>query len=203
MPTRYSILYGFAIKDSNKLCQIEILKRLYIFNSLISEFDDVEPSLSYSNKYDIQFFSKYEDIDTQNLVEKNRIGRFMIPFKDELIERQGRRNEIHFLIPSEINISCFTSKYDFQQVMTSELNKFTTFCIGDKNKNKNTNNGSKKKKSVSARELQSNQMSSMIENNDLMEKMEAKEDKMNETDEIVVLMTRRSSTKKRTRITTN
>ena len=114
----------------------------------------------------IQFFSKYEDINTQNVFEKNRMIIYMIPFK--------------------INIFCFTNKSDFQQVMTLHLNKFTSVCIGDKPKNKNKYNSSKRKKSVGARELQMyamiqlNQMPSMIENSDSMEQMEETEDEMHE-----------------------
>ena len=69
--------------------------------------------------------------------------------------------------------------------MTLNLNKLTSFCIDGKNLNKNKNNSSTQKKSFRARVtmyamLQLNQISSMIENNDLIEQMEEKADEMNE-----------------------
>ena len=46
METKAGIMYGFIVKKSQKLNQIEMLKRIYY--SCLSEFDDIEPSMSFT-----------------------------------------------------------------------------------------------------------------------------------------------------------
>ena len=83
MPSRHGIIYGFVIRQTNKLTQIDILKRLY--NSLIAEFDDVEPSMSYSTMKQQALLRKEAKAAKKKKKKekgKNRIKNFAFEIQD-------------------------------------------------------------------------------------------------------------------------